>query len=138
MKNLSDAFLSSSLRATLSSNGIKVYVISRRESADLGKARTVFGFADRTQKNIFIIGEDINDAGIDERCLHVLLWHEATHIIENTCDEKRCDDNAKYHVSETAYARMVKKSNAFITKRRAELGIKTDTHSKRYEHRAAI
>jgi len=134
MKNLSDAFLSSSLRATLSSNGIKVYVISRRESADLGKARTVFGFADRTQKNIFIIGEDVNDAGIDERCLHVLLWHEATHIIENTLDERRCDENAKYHVSESAYIRMVKKSNAFIERRRAELGI-TTSRSKKYEHR---
>lgn len=138
MKNLSDAILSSSLSATCKSNGINIYVITRHESANMGKPRTVFAFADRVNKNIFVVAEDINEAEIDSRALQVLLWHEATHIVEDTTDEKRCDENAIYHVSKTAYDRLVSRSNDFIVKRRAELGITKNGHSHRYEHRAAF
>lgn len=126
---------SSALRTYLSK--YKVLTTNGEEYRKATNGKTVVAGVTNTQ--VLLFEDDIKRAGLTDKELTFILWHELAHKLLNTSDEKACDDYALRQMDESTYKSAVTKTRRLIAELRKEHGITpSEEGKKKYAHRNLI
>lgn len=126
---------STALRTYLSK--YKVLTTNGEEYRKATNKRIVVAGVSETQ--VILFEDDIKRAGLTDKELTFILWHELAHRLLNTSDEKACDDYALRQMDEATYRSAVAKTRRLIAELRKEHGITPSAEGKKkYGHRDLI